>query len=58
MAVVAVVTTITIVVNGLSFFLFSSAAAETMVPSANFIPGAVLCGASYIYNFIIMFKID
>ena len=45
---VAVVTTM--VVNGLLFFLFSSAAAETMVPAANFLTGARFEAPSYINN--------
>ena len=45
---VVVVTTTVIAVNGLSFFLFSSPAAETMVPSANFFTGVVSPAPSYI----------
>ena len=46
--VVVVATTMAIAVNGSSFFLFSSAAAETMVPAANFFTGAVFAAPSYI----------
>ena len=47
--VVAVVTTMAITANGLSFSLFSSAAAETMVvPAAKFFTGAVYAAPSYI----------
>ena len=45
---VVVVTTTAIAVNGLLFFLFSSPAAETMVPSANFFTGVVSPAPSYI----------
>ena len=48
MADAVVVTTITIVVNGLSFFLFSSAAVETVVLSANFFTGVASAAPSYI----------
>lgn len=47
---VVVATTMAIAVNGSSFFLFSSAAAETMVPAANFFTGAVFAAPSYISN--------
>ena len=47
---VDVATTMVIAANGLLFFLFSSAAAETMVPSANFFKGVVYAAPSYIDN--------
>ena len=47
---VVVATTTVTAVNGLSSFLFSSAAAETMVPAANFFTGAVFAAPSYISN--------
>ena len=49
-AAVVVVTTTAIAVNGLSFFLFSSAAAEIMVPAANFFTGVVVAAPSYIVS--------
>ena len=49
MVVAVVVTTAAIAVNGLSFFLFSSAAvAEIMVPAANLLTGVVFTAPSYI----------
>lgn len=47
---VVVVITTAIAVNGLLFFLFSSVAAETMVPAANFLTGAHSEAPSYIDN--------
>ena len=50
MVVAVVVTTVAIAVNGLSFFLFSSAAvAEIMVPAANPLIGVDYTTPSYIF---------
>ena len=49
-AVVVVVITTATAANGLSFFLFSSVAAETMVPAASFFTGVVFPAPSYINN--------
>ena len=48
MAVVVVATTTAIAANGLSFFLFSSAVAETTVSAVNFFTGARYAAPSYI----------
>ena len=47
--VVAAITTV-IAVNGLLFFLFSSAVVETMASAANFFTGVVSAAPSYIVN--------
>ena len=56
----AVATTTVIAVNGSSFFLVSSVAAETMVPAANFFSGVVSATPSYIVNmcFVTDSKLD
>ena len=53
---VAVVTMETAVVNGLLSFLSSSAAAETMVPAANFSQASFSATPSYIDSCNILFK--
>ena len=57
---VVVVITTAIAANGSLSFLFSSAAAETMVPAANFFTGIVFTVPSYIVNtrFVTDFEIE
>ena len=53
--VVAVATTMAIAVNGLLFFLFSSAV-ETVVLAANFFTGVATAAPSYIQIHVYIFK--